>query len=140
MSDVTTSPQDVIERGALPVAPPIEEVAVSGDFAVSVLFADGERRDYDVGHLLDLPVFVPLRYGGQMGLASVAPHGRSVEWPCGAEVSGDAIYFRHESDTDPLDPKTRAAIERIASQLLHGPETRSWWARFSSRFRSIFGG
>ncbi|HLT48242.1 MAG TPA: DUF2442 domain-containing protein [Rubricoccaceae bacterium] len=82
----------------VPTPLPPRVVAVWTDDAgrVCAEFADGERRAFDLGPLLRLPIFEPLADLARLAEVAVIDDGVAVGWPNGADLWRGAIYERGE--------------------------------------------
>lgn len=94
----THSPPHALYPIRVPSPLPPRVVAVWTDEAgrVCAEFADGERRAFDLGPLLRLPVFEPLEDPVRLAEVEVIDDGAAVGWPNGVDLWRGAIYERGE--------------------------------------------
>ena len=69
----------------------VTEVEVIRPYVLSVVFADGERREVDVASLLQGEVFGPLRDPSVFAQATVDPILGTVVWPNGADLAPEFL-------------------------------------------------
>ena len=72
--------------------PRITHARVIRPYVIQVTFSDGARRQYDVEHLLDLPVFQSLRDPGCFAQVRIDPEWNTVVWPNDADIAPETIY------------------------------------------------
>jgi len=71
--------------------PRIQEVLTHDDYTMTLKFANGEIRVFDLGPYLDYPVFEPLKNIGFFKLARAA-HG-TVVWPREIDFDPDTLFL-----------------------------------------------
>jgi Protein of unknown function (DUF2442) len=74
------------------MTPDVIKVVPSSDFFMSVEFATGEVRRFDMRPYLQYPAFAKLKRPGVFLLARVE-HG-TVVWPEDIDLSPDTLFFR----------------------------------------------
>lgn len=72
--------------------PEVISVSTHADFSLTVTFANGEVRLFDVTPYLDRGIFVPLKNIGVFKLAHVE-HG-TVAWPGGMDIAPETLYLK----------------------------------------------
>lgn len=70
----------------------VSSVTVEPEFTLSLQFSNGERRRFDMGPYLHLPVFRPLENRGFFSLAQVG-YG-TVVWPGEIDIAPETLYER----------------------------------------------
>ena len=70
----------------------IEEAAVVGRFRLRLTLTDGSVVERDVEHLLEGPVFAPLREA-EDAFAELSVVGGTVAWPEGADLCLDVLIW-----------------------------------------------
>jgi len=77
--------------------PRVKSVAVTDDYKLKLVFANGEAGVFDCSHLLDIGVFKELRDKNYFRQAR-AEHG-TVTWPHEQDVCPDTLYIDSERKT-----------------------------------------
>lgn len=83
--------------------PEVTSVSAHADFFLTITFANGEVRRFDVRPYLDRGIFVRLKNVGLFMLARVE-HG-TVAWPDGLDIAPETLYLKSIETTN----KTSAA-------------------------------
>jgi hypothetical protein len=71
--------------------PRIHQVTAGNDYRLTLVFANGEERIFDMRPYLEYPVFRPLQHPDFFKLAR-ADHGTAV-WPNEIDFDPDALYL-----------------------------------------------
>ena len=71
--------------------PRVLNVIPTEDYKLNLVFANGERREYDCTHLLDFGVFKELREMSYF--IKVKPMHGSVVWPHEQDICPDTLYL-----------------------------------------------
>ena len=69
----------------------VTKVKVLRPYVLSVLFADGQRREVDITGLLEGEVFKQLRDPAYFAMAAVDPVLGTVVWPNGADLAPESL-------------------------------------------------
>ncbi len=72
--------------------PEVVSVSAHADFSLTVTFANGEVRQFDVCPYLDRGIFVRLKNIGVLKLARIE-HG-TVSWPGGLDIAPETLYLK----------------------------------------------
>ena len=72
--------------------PEVVSVTAHADYSLTVTFANGEVRQFDVRPYLDRGIFVRLKNIGIFTLARVE-HG-TVSWPGGLDIAPETLYLK----------------------------------------------
>jgi hypothetical protein len=77
----------------------VTAVRVIGPYVLEVGFADGVRRQIDVGPVLHGPIFEPLRDTALFDQVRVDPVLGTIVWPNGADLSPEYLYTAPEVES-----------------------------------------
>lgn len=93
----TTAPRPALPPGGhpapLPLAPKVVGVDVEPPFALVAAFETGERRRLDLAGGVGTGPFAPPADPAAFARVSVEPGGFGLEWPGGADLHRDSLYF-----------------------------------------------
>ena len=98
-----------------PLPPRVVAAWTDGAGRVCAEFADGERRAFDLGPLLRLPIFEPLTDPARRAEVAVIDDGAAVGWPNGADLWRGTIYERGERLPPAPRPRPAAPPARAPS-------------------------
>ena len=79
-----------------PLGPRVEHVQPCADYKLILTFTNGERRLFDAGRLLDIPVFSPLKSKSFFDSVYVA-YG-TVQWPQDIDYCPDTLYMNSTAE------------------------------------------
>jgi hypothetical protein len=97
--------------------PRVKEVTPNSDYTLTIVFANGEVRLFDVKPYLDKGIFQELRDKGLFN--SVKPFLGSVQWQNGQDFCPDTLYLeslRSEDGKDSNEASTQNDLPTLESE------------------------